>query len=145
MSVYSVHVRRRRLGLPPAAEEFHTRALDTSGKNREQKVQASRREADYRFTVKCRASHAGIHTPPCRCGLRRATQIAPREEQILTCFMETKGIKLKCSHSVSRVHKYAPVGRRHLLRSASFTSPSVSVASRRLRKQCAAAAAAAPE
>lgn len=45
--------------------------------------------------------------------------------------METKRIKLKCSHSVSRVHKYAPVGRRHLLRSASFTSPSVIVGSRR--------------
>lgn len=54
--------------------------------------------------------------------------------------METKRIKLKCSHSVSRVHKHAPVGRRHLLRSASFTSPSVIVGCRRHQRQTAAAA-----
>lgn len=53
--------------------EFHTRALDTSGKNKEQKLQQSLPDAEYRFTVKLSGSYAGIHTPTCSCSLRRAS------------------------------------------------------------------------
>lgn len=57
----------------PADVEFHTRALDTSGKNKEQKLQQSLPDTEYRFTVKLRGSYAGIHTPSCSCSLRRAS------------------------------------------------------------------------
>lgn len=38
-------------------------------------------------------------------------------------FYRNKGVKLKCSHWVSRVRKYAPMGWQHLLRSARSNPP----------------------
>lgn len=53
--------------------EFHNRALETSGKNKEQNPQQSLQDTQYRFTVKLRGSYAGIHAPSCSCSLHGDT------------------------------------------------------------------------
>lgn len=47
----------------------------------------------------------------------------PRGRTNPDLFYRNKGIKLKCSHWVSRVHKYAPMGQQHLLRFAPSNPP----------------------
>lgn len=143
--MHSVHVHRCRQGLPTwSFTRGHlTPRARTKNKNSSSPSQA--RSIDLQLNEEGVTQEFTRRVAVVVCAVRAATQIAPREEQILTCFMETKGIKLKCSHSVSTVHKYAPVGRRHLLRSASFTSPSVSVGSRRHQRQTATAATATPK
>lgn len=48
----------------------------------------------------------------------------PRGRANPDLFYRNKGIKLKCSHWVSRVHKYAPMDWQHLLHSAPGKLPS---------------------
>lgn len=107
----------------------HTRLCEISGINTKKK-QANKQRLNQRKVsnkdLRLSVSYRGIFPLSSPASLQfvlyKRWHRLPRGRTNPDLFYRNKGIKLKCSYWVSRVHKYAPMGQQHLLCSALFRS-----------------------